>query len=151
MKREVAEFLVGVFVLAGLLCVGYLSIKLGKLDVMASDYYTLKARFISVAGVKKGASVQISGIQVGRVTKLTLDMEDQVAVVEMQIDPSIQVGDDVIASIKTSGLIGDRYVVLTPGGSLDYLKDGDFITETESPTDLTDLIGKYAFGGAGGD
>ena len=92
--------------------------------------------------------MDIAGIKVGRVSALVLDQEDQVAVVTMKIRNEIKLGDDVIASVKTSGLIGDKYIKLTLGGSDDYLEDGDIITETESSIDLEELISKYVFGGA---
>lgn len=146
MKRETTELLVGVFVVVGILCAGYMSVHLGKMQLGGSNEYTLLAKFDSVSGLKRWADVEISGIKVGRVADLSLDMEDQVAVVRLRIDRSIKVGDDVIASVKTSGLIGDKYIKLTPGGSLEYLGDGDVITETESAVDLEALISKYAFG-----
>ena len=76
-----------------------------------------------------------------------LDMDDQVAVLELSLRGDLELGDDVIASVKSTGLIGDRYVDLTPGGSEEYLQNGDYITETESSIYLTELISKYAFGG----
>ena len=78
---------------------------------------------------------------------MSLDQEDDLAIVELRIRKDIKLGDDVIASVKTSGLIGDKYVKLTPGGSEEYLEDGDLITETESPLDIQELVAKYAFGG----
>lgn len=146
MKRQYAELLVGIFVIVSFACIGYMSIKLGKMKIFRTGEYTLKAKFQSVSGLKKDARVEIAGIQIGRVAKMTLDTEDFVAIVEIKLNQSIQVGDDVIASIKTSGLIGDRFIQLSPGGSEDFLEEGDFISETESPIDIEELVGKFVFG-----
>ncbi len=146
MKKTFVEIMVGLFVLLGCVCIGYMTIRLGKMEFFSSDQYVLKAKFNSVAGLKKGATVNMAGIQVGRVTCLSVDIESQMAVVEMKIENYLVLGDDVIASIKSSGLIGDKYIQLTPGGSDSILKPGDVITETESAVDLESLISKFVFG-----
>ncbi len=137
---------VGIFVLIGLLCVGYLTIKLGRMELFGSNGYSITAQFSSVSGLRNGANVEISGVQVGRVTKISLDSSSYLAQVTMQIDNGISLSDDTMASIKTSGLIGDRFVELTPGGSTDTLAEGSIITDTEPPVDLIALISKYVFG-----
>lgn len=147
MKRSSIEMSVGIFVLICILCVGYLTIRLGRMDIVGGDFYLLKARFQSIAGLKTGASVEIAGVQIGRVSAISLDREDQVAVVEMQIQSGLTLTDDLIASVKTTGLIGDKYINLSPGGSDVLLNSGDWITETESAVDLEELISKYIFGG----
>ena len=147
MKIEVVEFMVGVFVVIGLACIGYMTVKLGKMELFDSKSYTIKAQFTSVAGLKKLANVEMSGIQVGNVAEMYLDPDEQLAIVELRIRNDVKLGDDVIASIRTSGLIGDKYISLTPGGSEEYLQDGDSITETESSVSLEELISKYVFGG----
>lgn len=147
MRKTTVEVAVGVFVLIGLLCVGYLTVKLGQMRLMGDGYYTLNAQFGSVAGLKAGAQVEISGVQVGKVDAIRLDLEDMVAVVQLKIKKDVVLTDDVIASIKTAGLIGDKYVKLSPGGSDEILDDGDTIWETESPLDIEELISKYVFGG----
>ncbi len=86
------------------------------------------------------------GLDIGRVQKFTMDQENQQVVVEFKINKGIEVYDDAIASVKTEGLIGDKYVAIDPGGGGDLLADGDTITDTNSPTDIMDLISKYAFG-----
>lgn len=146
MQKYAKETSVGVFVLICLLCVGYLTIKLGKLDVFGASSYTVSARFASVAGLRPGSSVEIAGVQVGMVSKIELDQEYGVAVVFLRIDKHIALSTDVIASVKTSGLIGDKYIRLTPGGDPERLEDGGIITETESAVDLEELISKYVFG-----
>jgi phospholipid/cholesterol/gamma-HCH transport system substrate-binding protein len=81
------------------------------------------------------------------VERISLDPERQVALVRMKIDRDVTLTDDVIASVKTAGLIGDRYIKLSPGGSDEILKNGDTITETESALDMEELVSKYVFGG----
>ncbi len=147
MKRASVEMSVGIFVLMGILAVGYLAIQLGKMELMGDNYYTLKARFQSVSGLKNGARVEIAGVQVGKVTSITLDKERMAALVTMKIQKGIEITDDAIASVRTSGLIGDKFIKLSPGGSDEILKDGDLITDTESSVDIEELIGKYVFGG----
>jgi phospholipid/cholesterol/gamma-HCH transport system substrate-binding protein len=146
MSKTSLELGVGIFVLIGILCVGYLTVRLGKMELLGDEHYYLNARFISVAGLKKGAQVVIAGVQVGQVTQISLDPEEQVAIVRMKIMKDVVLTDDVIASVKTSGLIGDKYIKLSPGGSDEVLKDGEMITETESALDIEELVSKYAFG-----
>jgi phospholipid/cholesterol/gamma-HCH transport system substrate-binding protein len=140
------ETWVGVFVLAGILCVGYLTVKLGKMEIFSQDAYTVSARFANVSGLRAGADVEMSGVPVGKVGSITLDQDNGAAVVQFQIDNGIMLTDDVIASVKTSGLIGDKFVKMSQGGSPDILEPGDFITETESTVDIEELVSKYAFG-----
>ena len=146
MSKTSLELGVGIFVLIGILCVGYLTVRLGKMELLGDEHYNLNARFISVAGLKKGAQVVIAGVQVGQVTRISLDPEEQVAIVQMKILKDVVLTDDVIASVKTSGLIGDKYIKLSPGGSDEVLKEGEMITETESALDIEELVSKYAFG-----
>ena len=147
MKKSSVELGVGIFVLIGLICVGYLNIRLGKVQLLDDEHYYLNARFQSVTGLKVGASVEIAGVPVGEVDSISLDHEEQVARVRLKIKKDVALSDDVIASVKTSGLIGDKYIKLSPGGSDEILKPGDTITETESALDIEELISKYAFGG----
>ena len=146
MNKTSLELGVGIFVLIGILCVGYLTVRLGKMELLGDEHYYLNARFVSVAGLKKGAQVVIAGVQVGQVTRISLDPEEQVAIVRMKIMKDVVLTDDVIASVKTSGLIGDKYIKLSPGGSDEVLKDGEMIIETESALDIEELVSKYAFG-----
>jgi phospholipid/cholesterol/gamma-HCH transport system substrate-binding protein len=104
------------------------------------------ARFASVAGLRVGSSVEVYGIQVGSVESLSIDEKRQMGVVRMKINRDLKVYDDAAATIKTSGLIGDKYVKIEPGGAGEPLKPGGTITETSVPADIEDLIGKYAFG-----
>jgi phospholipid/cholesterol/gamma-HCH transport system substrate-binding protein len=146
MKRSTIETSVGIFVLIGIMCVGYLTIRLGKLEWFESDHYTVFARFESVAGLTKGAQVEIAGIKVGSVESIELDQERQIAKVGLKIQNGVILTDDAIASVKTSGMIGDKYVKISPGGSDTELRPGEMITATESAVDLEELISKYVFG-----
>ena len=146
MKRSSIELWVGFFVLIGILCVGYLTVHLGQMEWFGDKYYRLYAQFQSVSGLKTGTHVEMAGVQIGSVERINLDLEKQVARVTLKIQKNVELTDDVIASVKTSGLIGDKYIKLSPGGSDVILKSGDTIIETESAIDLEDLISKYVFG-----
>ena len=146
MKKYPMETAVGIFVVIGFLCVGYMTVKLGNVSLLGGDTYVLQARFATVSGLKIGSPVEIYGIQVGRVDKLEIDPQKQLAWVELEIRNGIKVYDDGSASIKTAGLIGDRFIKVDPGGSGNLLKPGGTITETSSALDIEDLIGRYAFG-----
>ncbi len=140
------ETFVGIFVVIGLLCVAYMTVKLGKISIFADDYYLLYARFASVSGLRVGNPIEIGGIQVGRVERLSIDQEKQTAVVALKVRKDIKVYDDAGASVRTAGLIGDRFIKIDPGGAGEILKPGGIITETTSPMDIEELISKYAFG-----
>jgi phospholipid/cholesterol/gamma-HCH transport system substrate-binding protein len=140
------EMVVGIFVIFGLICIGYMTVKLGHVSLFGDDSYSLKARFTSVTGLRPGSPVYIWGIEVGKVEKITMDQKEQKAVVEVKIKKGIVVYDDAIASIKTEGLIGDKYLNIDPGGSGDPLGNGGIITDTQPAVEVADLISKYVFG-----
>jgi phospholipid/cholesterol/gamma-HCH transport system substrate-binding protein len=146
MKKYSLETAVGLFVVAGLMCVGYMTVKLGKVSLFGEETYPLKARFASVSGLRVGSPVEIYGIEVGSVMHLGIDAERQMGVVDMTINKGVKVYDDAAATIKTAGLIGDKYVKVDPGGAGVVLKPQGVITQTSVPADIEDLIGKYAFG-----
>jgi phospholipid/cholesterol/gamma-HCH transport system substrate-binding protein len=146
MKKYSIETAVGVFMVIGLICVGYMTVKLGKVSLFGENTYPLSARFASVSGLRVGSSVEIYGIQVGSVTSLAVDSERQMGVVDMKINKGVKVYDDAAATIKSAGLIGDKYVRIDPGGAGEILKSQGIITQTSVPADIEDLIGKYAFG-----
>jgi phospholipid/cholesterol/gamma-HCH transport system substrate-binding protein len=146
MRQSSVELGVGVFVLLGIICVGYLTFRLGEVEILGDKYYTLNARFMSVTGLKVGAQVEIAGVQVGQVDAIALDRKDLVAMVRLKIKEGLNLSDDVIASVKSAGLLGDKYIQLSPGGSDRILKPGEMIIETEPALDIEALISKYAFG-----
>lgn len=149
MKKYTKETIVGIFVVVGLICIGYMTVKLGKVGFVGDKNYTLYASFSTVTGLREGNPINMLGLQIGRVAGFRMDQEKQQAVVTLRIDKGIEVFDDAIASIKTEGLIGDRYINIDAGGGGDLLGDGDIITDTSSPTDIMDLVSKYAFGDVG--
>jgi phospholipid/cholesterol/gamma-HCH transport system substrate-binding protein len=146
MKKYTMETIVGIFMVFGLLCIGYMTVKLGHVSFLGDDSYSIMARFTSVTGLRVGNPVDILGIEVGKVESITMDQENQKAIVEIKIKKGIKIYDDAIASIKTQGLIGDRYLSIDPGGSGSPLVNHGTITETQAPVDIGELIGKYAFG-----
>jgi phospholipid/cholesterol/gamma-HCH transport system substrate-binding protein len=146
MKKYAVETTVGIFLVFGLLCLGYMTVKLGHVTLLGDDTYPLFARFTSVTGLRSGSPVYMLGIEIGRTDGLTMDQKEQRAVVELRIKRGITIYDDAIASIKSEGLIGDRYLSIDPGGGGAPLAPGGTITETQPPVDIADIIGKYAFG-----
>lgn len=145
MKRENLEIAVGFFVLIGLIALGYLSFKLGKIETFTGNYYTVQAEFNKVGGIKKGSVVEIAGVPVGSVEGISIN-ERYNAVVQMKITSSIKLPEDSIASIRTKGLIGEKYVQITPGGSDLFIPNGGKIRETESSIDIEEVLSKYVFG-----
>jgi phospholipid/cholesterol/gamma-HCH transport system substrate-binding protein len=147
MKKASLDTVVGVFVLIGILCLSYLSIKLGKLEVLGGDHYQVTADFDSVSGLKSGASVEIAGVEVGRVERIGLDPKQNArAQVSLKMRRGINLQEDVIAAVRTRGIIGDKFILLKPGGSETLIKAGGAIRETESAVDLEDLLSKYIHG-----
>lgn len=146
MKKMSAELVVGLFIIAGFLCFVYLSLRLGEFSVFAGERtYTVSADFESISGLKVGAILEIAGVNVGRVAAISLG-ENERAHVEMQINREVQVDDAAIASVRTQGIIGDKYIRIIRGGSEVLLKDGGRISETESAIDLEEMVSKYIFG-----
>lgn len=144
MEKAKLELIVGVFVLVGLACLAYLSIKLGKLEVIGGDVYEVEAQFDTASGLKPGASVEIAGVEVGRVRDIGL--KDDRAAVLLVVNNGVKLYSDTIASIKTRGIIGEKFLALSPGGGGDPLKPGDTIRDTESGLDLEQLVSQYVHG-----
>ncbi len=141
------EFLVGLFMIAGFVAFAYLALQLGEVSLFSgSKTYTIIAQFDNIAGVKKGSSVQVSGVVVGTVSKIWLD-DDGVANVALQVDKDLELSIDTMASVKSQGLIGDKFIALSLGGDDELFKDGGVLTDTESSVDIESLISKFAFGG----
>ncbi len=138
------EFIVGIFVLVGIVCLGYLSIKLGKLELIGGNVYEVVAQFNTASGLKSGSAVEIAGVEVGRIRAITLN-EDRAAVT-LAVDNRVKLYTDTIASIKTRGIIGEKFLALSPGGGGDPLKPGDTIRDTESGLDLEELVSQYVHG-----
>jgi phospholipid/cholesterol/gamma-HCH transport system substrate-binding protein len=144
MGRSKVEFGVGIFVILGILAMAYLSIKLGRVDFLGGGGYLVSADFPTVGGLKSGSSVEIAGVEIGRVEGI--DLNDYQAHVQLRINHGIKLQEDSIASIKTKGLIGEKYIRISPGGSEKLIPPNGKIREVEAPVDLEELISKYVFG-----
>ena len=144
MKRFNLEVAVGLFVVLGLCALAYLSVRLGQLEMGRGNTYDLLAVFPTVAGLREGATVEIAGVQVGRVQDIKL--ADYAAAVTLRIDKQVQLQEDAIASIRTRGLIGEKFVRITPGGSDHILTAGGRLREVEPPIDIESLIGHFIQG-----
>lgn len=144
MEKTRLELIVGVFVLIGIVCLGYLSIKLGKLEVIGGSSYYVEAEFDTVSGLRPGAAIEIAGVEVGRVKAIRLKQDRAVAT--FAINDGIKLYEDTIASVKTRGIIGEKFVSLSPGGGGAELKPGDTIRDTESGLDLEELVSQYVHG-----
>jgi len=138
------ELGVGLFMVAGIAALAYLSVNLGRVDILGQRGYVVYADFPSVGGLKSGASVEIAGVSVGRVQSIGLN--DYQARVALQIDTNVKLQTDAIVSIKTKGLIGEKFVLISPGGSDKVVPPGGRLTEVEAPVDIEELISKYVFG-----
>lgn len=145
MKRFNLEIAVGLFMVVGFACFAWLSVRLGDVNLFANRTYPVQARFGSVSGLKVGAVIEIAGVPVGKVAAITLDPESYQAQVALEIDNAVKLQEDSIASIRTAGIIGDRYVDISPGGSPELIAAGGKITETESAINLEELVSKYIF------
>ena len=145
MKKMNLEMIVGLFLLAGFASFAYISIKMGDIKMFMDESYPVTARFTSISGLKEGASIELAGVKIGKVSKIELEEGEYEAVVHLDVSTAVQLTDDTIASIRTAGIIGDRFIKLTPGGSDIYLEPGDEIEETESSISLEELVSKYIF------
>ena len=144
MERKGLELGVGLFLLLGFLCLGYLSVKLGNVRLWKSSDYRVHATFTNVAGLKALADVTMAGVRIGRVESVQL--KDGQALVVLDIQQDVRLEEDVIASIKTMGIIGDKYVSISPGASDNYIEPGGKIQDTQPPLDIEKLVGKFVFG-----
>ena len=144
MRRSTLDLGVGLFVLVGLIALGWMSVKLGRVDLFGNRGYVVNADFPTVGGLKAGSTIEIAGVEVGRVDRIVL--QDYQAHVVMVIQPGVKLQDDSIASIKTKGLIGERYVRISPGGSDKIIPPNGRIREVEPPVDIEELLSKYIFG-----
>lgn len=136
---------VGLLMLAGLAALAFLALELGDFRAPFARHYELRARFASTSGLREGAFVEVAGVRVGQVTAIDLDPQAFDAVVRMRLNAGVRLPSDAIASIRTSGLIGEKYVKITPGGADDRLPPGGEIIDTESSINIEELISKYIF------
>ncbi len=144
MKKFDLELAVGFFMIVGIICLGYLSIKLGRMEVFRGESYEIQAIFSNSGGLKTGSSVVIAGVDVGRVKRIILN--DYQAEVVISLPLNVKIQEDSIASIKTKGLIGEKYIGITPGGSKKIIEPGGRIRDTQPAVDMEELISNYVFG-----
>lgn len=144
MDRRGLELGVGVFLVVGVLCLAYLSFKLGDVHLWGDTGYEVTATFSNVAGLKDKAPVTMAGVMIGEVKDIQL--KDGQALVTLRIRNGIQLEEDVIAGIKTLGIIGDKYVSISPGSSEEFIRPGGRIRDTQPPLDLESLVGRFVFG-----
>jgi phospholipid/cholesterol/gamma-HCH transport system substrate-binding protein len=145
MKQSHIELSVGTFVLFGTAAIVWFAVQAGAGVSFGGSTYELNARFTNIGGLKTGSQVLIAGVPVGRVERIDLDPQ-YAAVVRMNLRQGVRVPSDTIASIKTSGLIGDKFIALAPGADSQNISPGGIITDTESAVDLESLISRFAFG-----
>ena len=144
MEKVKLELVVGIFVAVGIACLAYLSIKLGKLELVGGNLYEVEAEFDSASGLKPGAAVEIAGVEVGRIKAIRL--KDDRAMVLLSIHDDVKLYTDTIASVKTRGIIGEKFLSLSPGGGGEPLQAGGKIRDTESGLDLEELVSQFIHG-----
>ncbi len=146
-QRRQLELWVGLFVAAGLLALAMLAFRVGNLASGAvTNGYSVKAEFSDIGGLKVRAPVTVAGVRVGRVSAISLDPSNYEAVVTMELDGRYNnIPVDTSASILTSGLLGEQYVGLDPGGASQYLKNGSSIQITQSALVLEKIISQFLF------
>jgi phospholipid/cholesterol/gamma-HCH transport system substrate-binding protein len=144
-KKQHTELLVGIFLLAGIIAISFLALRMGDVGLFDSDEYIIKTRFTSASGLKEGAYVEVAGVTVGKVKQIVFNPETYLADVDISLQSNINIPEDSIASIRTSGIIGDKFVKISAGGSDTYLEAGMEIIETEPSINLEELISKYIF------
>ena len=144
MERTRVNIAVGLFMVIGIVALAYLSIQLGRVSFLGSRGYSVTVDFPSVGGLKAGSTVEIAGVEIGRVESIGLD--NYQARVKLSVNKGVKLQEDSIASIKTKGLIGEKYVRISPGGSDKIIQPGGKIREVEAPVDFEELLSKYIFG-----
>jgi phospholipid/cholesterol/gamma-HCH transport system substrate-binding protein len=150
MSKLNIQLATGLFVALGIAAFTYAAVNIGGVSFNEPPSYTLTARFTSISGLRTGGIVEAAGVRVGTVSGIDFDPESYEAIVRLRIDQNVPVQEDAIAAIRTQGIIGEKYVKLTPGGFDELLKDGGEITETESAVSLEELVSKYIFSGNSG-
>ncbi|MBL1143190.1 MAG: outer membrane lipid asymmetry maintenance protein MlaD [Proteobacteria bacterium] len=143
--KQHTELIVGIFMLVGIIAITFLALRMGDLGLFNNDEYVIHARFTSASGLREGAYVEMAGVTVGKVKNIQFDPESYLAVVNISLPNSILIPDDSIASIRTAGIIGDKFIKISAGGSEDFIKAGMEIMETEPSINLEELISKYIF------
>ncbi len=143
MRQHSIEVIVGAFVVVGIIAMAYIAVSFGNIGLLDKNNYVLHADFDSTAGLRSGARIEIAGVSIGSVGRITL--KDYLSSVELKIRKDVKIPEDSIAAVRTNGLIGEKVIKIVPGGSEEYLEDGDTINDTESSVSLEELISKYIF------
>ena len=147
MERSVIDLWVGIFVALGIAALLFLALKAGNVDsIIKSKGYLVSAEFDNIGGLKAKAPVKSAGVIVGRVDNVSFSNQSLRAVVKLNLDKQFQFPKDSSASILTSGLLGDQFVGIDPGGALENLQDGDRVRITQSAIVLEKVIGQFLYG-----
>jgi len=144
-EKQHTELLVGMFMLTGIIAISFLAIRMGDVGIFINDHYSIKATFTSASGLKEGAYVEMAGVTVGKVKQIVFNPETYQADVDISLQNNIKIPDDSIASIRTAGIIGDKFIKISAGGSDTYIEPDMEIVETEPSINLEELISKYIF------
>jgi len=144
MNKHKFEFFVGLFMAIGILCMAFLSTRIARNEFTTSGGYEVEAVFSNCSGIRSGSLISIAGVEIGRVKRIAL--QDYEAQVTLTIQPGVVLQKDAIASIKTKGMIGEKYIEITPGADEQTIGDGGRLRDTQPPMDLEGLIAKYVQG-----
>jgi len=144
-EKQHTEILVGIFILIGIITITFLALRMGDFGLLNNTQYIIKAEFTSASGLKKGAHVEMAGVSVGKVKNIIFNPETYLAEVYIAIENNIKVPEDSTASIRTAGIIGDKFLKISPGGSETIIEKNMSIVETEPSINLEELISKYIF------
>jgi len=144
-EKQHTEILVGIFILIGIITITFLALRMGDFGLLNNTQYIIKAEFTSASGLKKGAHVEMAGVSVGKVKNIIFNPETYLAEVYIAIENNIKVPEDSTASIRTAGIIGDKFLKISPGGSEIIIEKNMSIVETEPSINLEELISKYIF------
>jgi len=150
MYNKSVELVVGLFMVAGMAALMFLALQVSGLSLNSQkDSYRVYAQFDDLGGLSVRGRVSMAGVAIGRVSDVSLDKESAMALVEMEIYAEVDnLTTDSVASIQTSGLLGDKFVAISVGADEEYLQDGDTIFDTQSALNLEKLIGAFASGQA---
>jgi phospholipid/cholesterol/gamma-HCH transport system substrate-binding protein len=148
MKKLNVQLITGIFVMIGIATFTYLAVNIGGVRFTDQPGYTLNARFTNISGLRTGAIVEAAGVRIGTVDAIEFDPDSYEAIVSMRIDQEVPVQEDAIAAIRTQGIIGEKFIKISPGGFEELLADGAEIYETESAVSLEELVSKYIFSGS---
>lgn len=144
-EKQHTEILVGIFILIGIITITFLALRMGDFGLLNNTQYIIKAEFTSASGLKKGAHVEMAGVSVGKVKNIIFNPETYLAEVYIAIENNIKIPEDSTASIRTAGIIGDKFLKISPGGSETIIEKNMSIVETEPSINLEELISKYIF------